>query len=811
MAAADRWWDDARRLADETSPPPPGPADPAQADRRSLSFLEATAEPGRLGTLGPYEVVEVIGRGGMGVVLRALDRPLGRFVAIKVLAPELATSATARRRFAREAQAAAAVAHEHIVAIHAVDETPSGLPYLVMPFVSGRSLQERLDRDGPPPLRAILRIGMQAASGLAAAHAVGLVHRDVKPANILLENCVERVKLTDFGLARAADDASLTQSGVAAGTPQYMAPEQARGEPVDARADLFSLGSVLYALCTGRPPFRAETTMGVLRRVCEDAPRPIRELNPEIPDWLEAIVARLQAKAPADRFGSATEVAQLLGRCLTHLEFPERDQPPPFTSEPAATPHHRRVRGGLVAAVLLAVAVTGLGAAARPEVTTMADFVATVLRLKTPQGTLVIQVDDPEVKVRIDGEDVVFKGTGPQEIRLGTGIHRVERAKQGQVESELITVSRGGKQTIKATLEADPEPPATPQFPSRKATALASRDNCLKCHGARVPAPPPETLALDGPPGVLTANVAIRVHDYDVWCADYSPDGKLLVAGTTDGVVKVVDLATRREVAALQGHRGTSACGAFAPNGKVFATSGDSTIKVWDASSFQLVTTLEGHTEGIRTLTFSPDGKALASGSEDKRVIFWDTETWDKRTTLPPQNHPVYSLSFTPDGQVLALGLGDWRIMTPGAIKLYDSATWHERATFNGHRLHVYNVAFSPNGKLLASTGGEKTVKLWNPAYGCVLASFNTSDIPRGLAFTPDGRLLASGINDGRIMLWDVPSRRLRATLRGHSGIIHTVAIAPDGKTLASAGSKGLVRLWELPEPDVATPSIPNP
>ena len=137
---------------------------------------------------------------------------------------------------------------------------------------------------------------MQMADGLAAAHAQGLVHRDVKPANILLENGVERVKITDFGLARAIDDASLTHSGYVAGTPQYMAPEQARGEAVDHRADLFSLGSVLYAMCTGHSPFRADTTLAVLRRVCEDTPRPVSEVNPDIPDWLTEIIEKLHAK-----------------------------------------------------------------------------------------------------------------------------------------------------------------------------------------------------------------------------------------------------------------------------------------------------------------------------------------------------------------------------------------------------------------------------------------------------------------------------------------------------------------------------------
>src|SRR5262249_38062632 len=183
---------------------------------------------------------------------------LHRLVAIKVMATALAGSATARRRFTREAQAAAAVCHDHIVSVHRVNET-AGLPYLVMQYVDGESLQDRIDRTGPLEVVEIVRIGLQTASGLAAAHAQGLIHRDIKSANLLLENGLARVKITDFGLARLTDDVGLTQNGTVAGTPEYMAPEQARGEAVDHRADLFSLGSVLYASCTGVPPFRGST------------------------------------------------------------------------------------------------------------------------------------------------------------------------------------------------------------------------------------------------------------------------------------------------------------------------------------------------------------------------------------------------------------------------------------------------------------------------------------------------------------------------------------------------------------------------
>jgi hypothetical protein len=317
-----------------------------------LDFLDPPAEAGHLGRLGRYEVIEVIGRGGMAVVLKALDPGLHRVVAIKVLAPQLATTASARKRFEREGRAAAAVSHEHVVAVHGVAEH-RGLPYLVMEYIAGVSLQERLDARGPLGLKEVLRIGMQAARGLAAAHAQGLVHRDIKPANILLHNGVERVKLTDFGLARAVDDASLTRSGLVAGTPQYMAPEQARGEAVDHRADLFSLGSVLYALCAGRPPFRASTTLGVLRRVAEEPARPLREVNPDVPSWFAALVEKLHAKDPAARFASAAELADLLERHLAELQ---QGSPAALTAAPARSPGGgpRRRRWRVAAALLLA-------------------------------------------------------------------------------------------------------------------------------------------------------------------------------------------------------------------------------------------------------------------------------------------------------------------------------------------------------------------------------------------------------------------------------------------------------------------------
>ena len=311
---------------------------PAGPRAEGLEFLEPSDQPGHLGRLAHYEVLQVVGQGGFGTVLKAFDEKLHRMVAIKVLAAAYSASGAARKRFIREARAAAAVKNEHVVGIYDVKDEAQP-PYLVMELIEGVALQDKLDKHGPLGVKEILRIGTQTAEGLAAAHKQGLVHRDIKPANILLENGVERVRITDFGLARAVDDASVTQSGTVAGTPMYMSPEQAAGETIDHRSDLFSLGSVLYAMCTGHPPFRATGTHAVLMRVIEDTPRPIREVNADIPDWLATIVAKLHAKKREDRFATAREVADLLGQHLAHLQQPHAaPQPAPVVVPDARLP-----------------------------------------------------------------------------------------------------------------------------------------------------------------------------------------------------------------------------------------------------------------------------------------------------------------------------------------------------------------------------------------------------------------------------------------------------------------------------------------
>lgn len=276
-------------------------------------FGAASIEQSVPSLIDSIEIVQEIGRGGMGVVYRGYETSLSRDVAVKMLARRLAAYPEARERFTREARSLAALQHPYIVTIHRIiDPSPAAAanypPSLVMEYVDGESLETRLRRKGPLPLKEVVRTSIQIAAALAAAHDRDIIHRDIKPANILLERATRCVKLTDFGLARAIDDVTLTQSGTLVGTPGYMSPEQAQGERLDHRSDLFSLGSVMHAMLTGRPPFACDTVMDTMRHIINDAAGPIETARRDVPDGLLQLIRTLHAKDPADRIQTAEEV-----------------------------------------------------------------------------------------------------------------------------------------------------------------------------------------------------------------------------------------------------------------------------------------------------------------------------------------------------------------------------------------------------------------------------------------------------------------------------------------------------------------------
>jgi len=415
----------------------------------TFPFLQPSDVVGSMGRLGHYEIQELLGRGGCGIVFKAFDDRLHRTVAIKVMKPELATTSPARKMFLREARATASIRHENVVGIHAVEDSP--IPFLVMEYIDGKSLQEIHEETGPFEVETVLRYGRMIARGLAAAHERGLIHRDIKPGNILIESGTEQVKITDFGLARAADDASQTQSGIA-GTPSYMSPEQALGRKLDSRSDLFSLGSVLYVMCSGRLPFRAPKPIAVMNRIIDERPRDIREIIPDTPPWLTGIVRKLHQKNPAKRFQSAHEVAELLEHYegqLKQLAFASPGSSP--SPIQAILPKQPAFWGILLVLIL----VSSMGAT---EATGITHVRHTVIRLFYPEGSLVIDVGDPSVRIAVDGKDMSISAAGLQELRLRPGQYEVVATKEGKLlRRELVTIERNGREVVRVSREAPAE------------------------------------------------------------------------------------------------------------------------------------------------------------------------------------------------------------------------------------------------------------------------------------------------------------------------------------------------------------------
>jgi WD40 repeat protein/tRNA A-37 threonylcarbamoyl transferase component Bud32 len=624
-----------------------------------------------------FEVADLLGQGGMGLVFKAYEAALKRWVAIKVLSPELADDVLARHRFAREGQAAAAVRHEHVVAVHAVREA-GGLPYLVMEYVEGGSLQDYLNLDGPADWQTVARIGAEVAEGLAAAHAMGVVHRDIKPSNILLSGDITtgplgRAKIGDFGLARAADETRLTLTGTVLGTPMYMAPEQARCEMIDERTDLFSLGSVLYALATGQEPFPSGSPMAVLLQVCEAAPRPIRELNPAIPAWLIAVIERLHAKRPADRFATAAELAGLLRYNLDHPDEPRMVQAP---RHPA--PRHRRRKQrllGLLGVLLVLAAGLAVGESLRwTHVFSGWGLFAEGRKHALPLRATLRGHEGPVWSVAFapDGKTVA---TGSDDTFL------------------CLWDTATGRQT--ARLSGHGRAVVVVNFtPSGKFVIGGGGDGVLRIWDVATGKEQPE-LAL--------ANANLRR-------ALISPDGKTVAVGSSTQVVELWDLEKRTLRLQLQGHHGTIQAIAFAPDGKTMAT-GDMSgwLRLWDPASGTEESSFQADPLGLRALVFSPDSKTLASaGTGDRDLKLWDVASRQTTATLPGFENGALNMAFSPDGRLLAAG------SRGGSVKVWAVSTGEVLSTLEAHQGAIGGVAFSPDSRTLATVGEDRLGKLWD-------------------------------------------------------------------------------------------------
>jgi hypothetical protein len=688
-------------LVDTVTPEPLVSARSAAVD-----FLTPPRDPLHLGRLEHYEVTELIARGGMGIVLKAIDERLARTVCLKVLAPQIAASPSARERFLREARAAAAIRSPHVVPIHAVCES-GGTIYLVLEYVAGVSLQQHVAQYGPLPIGDVLRIGRDVAVGLAAVHALGLVHRDVKPGNILLDQASGAARLTDFGLARAVDDTSITRDGVVGGTPEYMSPEQARGRALDRRSDLFSLGSVLYWMTTGRLPFEAEGSLATLKRICDEASTPVELLRADVPAALAALIRRLHAKRPADRPASASEVAELLSSieswCTSPAKLPYGERP--ARTRPAGWRQHA---GGLAAAGIVALGLLCL-----------AGLWQVIVRIQNPDGqTTVIQPPaGATVRLEQNGREVAaLKNTSEPQFRALDG-HRGE-AWSVAIAGSALGLSTGADRWVRVW-------------------DLASGKEVQRFDGHAsfvysVAVSPNGRLALSGSGRPLWADKELVNWSVCLWEIEsgrelrrlegrgaavtglaFSRDGKRALLGGYEGTLILMDLETWQEIKRISVPPGLWSVD-FSPDGTRALTAGghenEAVIRLWNLADGKEIQRYTGHKFGAWQAVFLSDGRSLLSAGQDETIRHWDTESGRQLAMLRHQGQ-VTRVAVTADGRYVLAGA--WVSEGKHNLRLYDLREAKEIHVFQGHRASLNGVALSADGRLGMVAGNDGSVGVW--------------------------------------------------------------------------------------------------
>jgi serine/threonine protein kinase/WD40 repeat protein len=777
-----------------------------------LAFLAPAQAPDEIGRLGGYRVLRLLGSGGMGLVFEAEDEQLRRRVALKVMRPEVACKPTAKSRFLREARLAAALDHDHVVHIYQVGED-RGVPFLTMQFLEGMSLEMLLKRGGRLKLAQVLRIGRQIAAGLAAAHERGLIHRDVKPGNVWIEKeHGGRVKLLDFGLARSLDTGEpLTQSGAIVGTPAYMAPEQARGETVDARADLFSLGCVLYELTTGRRPFAGPNPMAILNSLALHTPPAPRQVDAEVPAALSELVMQLLEKDPAKRPASAREVESRLA-----VDEAARFGPPPATKR-AASSTKRRL---LVAAGLLFL----LGGGALLQ--------QIIIRIYDKDGKQVGQATVPEhgsfsaTSAKPPPKEPDTRPAGP-EIGAGRPATAFDALRREDIPPYELKVAGGGdpKQAPpelaavfgdsrfwhpggigclaftpdgKTIISGGAGPQGSVRFWDPE-TGLEQRVFKSEGYGYSIALPQEGKMlaAIHKDPKTgwdgrstgslwdINTQQAVRTFPAS-FVATVSPDGKLLASSLESFNTKLSDVPTGKERRTLRGRWGRSL--AFDPDGKLLAVGG----AVLDVASGEL----RYITGAAASAAFSPDGRMLATGAD--RVQLWDAATGARKFKVPHEWH-VTVVAISPDGKMLATGSND------GTVKVRVVASGKELRTLKAHSPGDLSLAFSPDGTILATSLScpDHKTRVWDLTTGEQRRELEGGGV---IAFSGDGQLIAIGHgsgSQGRICIWHISTgARVGTAMQAHGDGVSALSLSPDGKTLASWGTNQSlddpVKLWDI-------------
>jgi serine/threonine protein kinase len=768
-----------------TPTPLPERATCANIKAELICFLAPPQADDELGRLGPYRVLNVLGAGGMGVVYQAEDPQLKRLVALKAMLPAVAASPVNRQRFLREAQAAARLSHDNIVHIYQVGEDRD-IPFLAMQFLRGETLETRILRDAPLPVGELLRVGREIAAGLAAAHENGLIHRDIKPANIWLEAAsgarptangptadsrppLGRVKILDFGLARGtSEDTSVTQQGVIVGTPAYMAPEQASARPIDGRADLFSLGCLLYRASTRTLPFQGPDPMSILLALAMEEPKPPNQLNPDLPAALSELILKLLAKKPEDRFASAHEVVQALETQerlylveQTQLELAARIEIVP-DEEPVEVAPIRTAR-------------------TRPD----RDPVAVPERAPTRPSTVRARAPErprPRRKARSSGSTTrLVAVVALLAVFLVAGLVTFFTLRQQHKVQEIQSPAEPSGQTLvvrtpppKETLKIKP-PDTRDESPKGEQVPGPNRTSWQPVRTAKLYSTALRALAIS-PNGQLLATHGKDGKTIDCWNAHtglpvqkfpapagaeniaFSPDGTKL-AGFTGGHIATWDVPSGKVVGATPAPPLHQIVGmAFTADSRhlhfaLAALRGakqPGLVKVMDLATATAVATLGGKTGLVRHVLLTPDGRRAVCLDMDRRIHVYDLPSGRSVVTPPATLRQASCFALAPGGRKLYTSHHESR------VRVWNLDTGEEMKSVLEGMFEIEALALSADGHFAVAGSTNGVVRVVELANGKVLHRYKGDSALPCVALSPDGTLAVTGDDTGTLQVFRV-------------------------------------------------------